>query len=61
MVLGLSLTISRIQLLHSLANWANTPYIYALLAIGPAVGLLANFMNRPVPAGQSQTNPITNS
>ena len=39
--IGFSITIVSIQFISALANFANTKYIYTLLAIGPVLGLVA--------------------
>ena len=51
--LGFSVTIISIQLLHSLVGRLNPVYIYTLLAIGPVVGLLANFVSQRKPGFKS--------
>ncbi|MGV3657847.1 MAG: MFS transporter [Chitinophagaceae bacterium] len=44
--IGFSITIISIQLLNSLLSAANAQYLYMLLAIGPALGLVALLRNK---------------
>ena len=46
--IGFAITIISIQLLSLLHETINPSYIYMVLAIGPALGLLALYEKRPV-------------